>query len=82
MPTVLRFLSYRVVIYPNDHTPCHVHVVGNGYEAVFELNCPDGPPVLKINHNFPRRTLGTIQSHLSADLAELCKQWSDIHGRY
>jgi len=80
MPTVLRFLSYRVVIYTNDHTPRHVHVLGNGYEAVFELNCPNGPPALRVNHNIPRRSLVTIQSHLSANLAGLCAQWSAIHG--
>jgi len=30
MPTVLRFEGLRVVIYPNDHRPAHVHVIGRG----------------------------------------------------
>jgi hypothetical protein len=42
MPTVLRIGGLRVAIYPNDHRPAHVHVVGDG-EAVFLLNRPDGP---------------------------------------
>ena len=42
MPTVLWFFGYRVVIYPNDHRPEHVHVIGKGVEVVFEINCPDG----------------------------------------
>jgi hypothetical protein len=28
VPTVLRFDGFRVVIYPNDHRPAHVHVIG------------------------------------------------------
>ena len=40
MPTVLRFNGLRAVIYPNDHRPAHVHVIGRGYEAVFNLHCP------------------------------------------
>ena len=28
MPTVLRLGGLRVVIYPNDHSPPHVHVIG------------------------------------------------------
>ena len=43
MPTVWRIGTHRVVIYPNDHRPAHVHVVGRGGEAVFVLHCPDGP---------------------------------------
>ncbi|MCY4396412.1 MAG: DUF4160 domain-containing protein [Rhodospirillaceae bacterium] len=38
MPTVLRLDGLRVVIYPNDHRPAHVHVVGGDGEAVFDLH--------------------------------------------
>ena len=38
MPTILRTGSLRVVVYPNDHRPAHVHVMGDSDEAVFELN--------------------------------------------
>ncbi|HEY1452974.1 MAG TPA: DUF4160 domain-containing protein [Roseiarcus sp.] len=47
MPTVLRFDSLHVVIYPNDHRPAHVHVRGAAGEAVFILHCPTGPPALR-----------------------------------
>lgn len=42
MPTVARLGGLRVVIYPNDHRPAHVHVIGAGNEAIFVLNCPGG----------------------------------------
>lgn len=47
MPTVLRIDGLRVVIYPNDHRPAHVHVIGRRCEALFFLRCPDGPPELR-----------------------------------
>ena len=54
MPTVLCFDGLRVVIYPNDHRPAHVHVIGGGCEAVFDLHCPEGPPELRENYGFSR----------------------------
>jgi Domain of unknown function (DUF4160) len=44
MPSVDVIDGLRVVIYPNDHRPAHVHVIGSGCEAVFNLHCPEGPP--------------------------------------
>jgi hypothetical protein len=47
MLTVDAIDGLRVVIYFNDHRPAHVHVIGDGCEAVFRLNCPTGPPELR-----------------------------------
>lgn len=80
MPTVLRFDGLRVVVYPNDHRPAHVHVIGAGCEAVFDLNCPDGPPDLRENLGFSRRDLTRIAARLNAALADACTRWSLIHG--
>jgi len=80
MPTVLRFGGLRVVIYPNDHRPAHVHVIGQGHEAVFELNCPAGPVILRENYGFSRRDLARIQEVLLQNLAALCSAWESIHG--
>lgn len=82
MPTVLTIFGLRVVIYPNDHRPAHVHIVGNGCEAVFNLHCPDGPPELRENYGFTRNELTRITGELAAHLAALCKHWRRIHGHY
>jgi hypothetical protein len=82
MPTVLTIFGLRVVIYPNDHRPAHVHVQGNGCEAVFNLHCPDGPPELRENYGFSQKDLGKIADALAKKLAELCTQWRVIHGNY
>ncbi|MGH6618549.1 MAG: DUF4160 domain-containing protein, partial [Alphaproteobacteria bacterium] len=43
------------MIYPNDHRPAHVHVIGAGSEGVFELRCPSGPVQLRENFGFRYR---------------------------
>ncbi len=80
MPTVLRFEGLRVVIYPNDHRPAHIHVIGRGCEAVFNLNCPAGPVEVRENFGFSRPGITRIENVLMDHLAELCSAWEDIHG--
>jgi hypothetical protein len=80
MPTVLRIGAWRVVIYPNDHRPAHVHVIGQGCEAVFELHCSNGSPELRENYRFGPKELGRIENALIANLAMLCGEWKRIHG--
>ena len=80
VPTVLSLLGNRVVIYPNDHRPAHVHVIGGGNEAVFDLRCPSGPPELRENYGFSRRALRQLEAELTDEIALLCGEWSRIHG--
>jgi hypothetical protein len=82
MPTVLRIGGLRVVIFPSDHRPAHVHVRGAEGEAVFILHCPDGPPALRESFGFRRPDLGGIKDALSAALTVLCAEWRAIHGHY
>jgi hypothetical protein len=77
---VLRFAGLRVVIYFNDHRPAHVHVIGRGCEALFDLHCPDGPPELRENYGFSRGDVSMIESNLRASLSLLCQAWEEIHG--
>jgi hypothetical protein len=82
MPTLIRFDGLRMVIYPNDHRPAHVHVIGTDGEAVFVLNCPDGPPELRESFGFSRQMLSRIAACLVTVLANLCAHWSAIHGNF
>jgi hypothetical protein len=70
----------RVVIYPNDHRPAHVHVMGGGCEAVFKLNCPGGPLELRENYGFTGGRLSMIRAALTSRLTSLCAEWRRIHG--
>lgn len=78
MPTVMRIGALRVVVYPNDHRPAHVHVIGDGHEAVFQLNCPAGLAELRENFGFPARSLARIHAALLGNLAALCRAWESI----
>jgi len=82
MATVLRISGLRAVIYPNDHRPAHVHVIGSDHEALFNLHCPDGPLELRENYGFLQKELGMIAGELAANLAALCESWRSIHGYY
>jgi Domain of unknown function (DUF4160) len=76
-----RYLSsLRVVIYPNDHRPAHVHGIGSSCEAIFELNCPDGPVRLRENFGFARHELNSIEKALGEHVPQLCRAWEGIHG--
>ena len=82
MPTVLSLYGLRVVVYPNDHRPAHVHVMGRDCEAVFNLNCPGGPTALRENYGFSLKELNRIVAHLDAQAWYLCQQWKDVHGYF
>ena len=79
MPTVGDIDGLRVVIYPNDHRPAHVHVIGGGAEALFNLNCPEGPPELRENYGFATGRLSRVHGVLTSRLTSLCAEWSRIH---
>ena len=82
MPVVLRLDGLRVQIYPNDHRPPHVHVIGRGGELVFVLNCPTGPLVLDKSYQFSLVEARRIGTALEARLDELCAAWSRLHGDF
>ena len=80
MPTVLIIGGWRVVIYPNDHRPAHVHVIGGGCEAVFNLSGEQGGPELRENYGFDSKALKRIWAGLQGNQAHLIRQWEVIHG--
>ena len=81
MPTIIVIDGLRVTIYPNDHRPAHVHIIGSDYEAVFKLNCPNGPPELRENYGTPHAVLAKVKVAITARLVQLCAAWSAIHGK-
>lgn len=80
MPTIVRLAGYRVVIYPNDHRPEHVHVMGRGCEAVFEMNCPSGEIGLRENYGCARTEIARIGRGLKQFQTKICEAWEEIHG--
>ena len=77
MPTVLKGGGFRIVIYPNDHNPPHVHIVGPDKTAKVEIGAATN---LVSNIGFSaaelRRALALIEAHEE----ELMKAWRRLHG--
>ena len=80
MRTISRIGGLRVVIYPNDHRPAHLHLIGDG-EVMVMLNCPDGPSELRASDGFSRSHVARIGTSQAGHLATLCAEWRDIHDR-
>jgi hypothetical protein len=74
-----RLDGFRVVIYPNDHSPAHVHVIGATAEAVFELHCAKGPVTLRESYSFKTKELRRLMKELDARLSLLCDECERIH---
>jgi hypothetical protein len=70
-----------VVIYPNDHRPAHVHVIGSDGEAVSFLNCDGEGVMLRENYGFALRAINRIEMALNALRGELCRSRETIHGK-
>ena len=80
MPTVLRVGGMRFAIYPNDHPPAHVHLIGPGWAVVVKLAGPRGPEVREVvgpcSERDARRALDLTREHRAA----LLEAWRHIHG--
>ena len=75
MPTVLRSGGLRVVVYPNDHIPAHVHIIGPGWVVVINLNGPSVREAINANEREVRRALQLVVAHRY----ELMEAWRRIH---
>lgn len=80
MPTIDYVNSARVMIYPNDHDPAHVHVEKGDCAAVVILHCPHGPLQLRENFGFSRSELNRIFKWILANLELCCTEWEKHHG--
>ena len=79
MVTVARIGALRLVIFPDDHDPPHVHVTGDGETKIALGDSPGASKVIfsvgtKLNER--KRALAAVRdSH-----AFLLQRWSELHG--
>lgn len=73
MPTVITIGKVKMRIYPRDHPPPHVHVVGPGCEAKFEI----GTLSCSFASGFTRRDLKKIQEYLKKNRDYLQEVWNE-----
>jgi hypothetical protein len=76
VPAVLRVDGLRVAIYPNDHPPAEVHVIGPGWVVVINLIGPEVRELIGCNEAEARRVLRLIDG----DRETLMVAWRRLHG--
>ncbi len=78
MPQVLVQNGFRVMIYPDDHRPAHVHVYKSGL-IVIRLNNRRTPPsireVIGMSHKDARDAMLLVTEQKKM----LVKEWRKIH---
>jgi len=80
MVTAHRAHGFRFVIFPNDHSPPHVHVFGQGGEAKIVLEGPSGIRldwVVGISGGDLRRVMQEVRR----ERERLIAKWRAIHER-
>jgi Domain of unknown function (DUF4160) len=80
MPTILREQGFRVVIYPNDHLPSHVHVFKGSGEVRIELGDEESDPrLMTITGQISDEDVAKALYLATENQAKLLAKWREIH---
>jgi len=71
MPTLIKVGNLRVIVYPKDHPPPHVHVIGPVGEAKIDINNFD----VIWSYGFSWRTLKKVELALRRNQHILLDGW-------
>lgn len=73
MGEIFRIRNLRICIYPKDHYPPHLHVLGPGAEAKFELETME----CFFSRGFKESTLKEIKKVLLKEKTLLLEVWNE-----
>ena len=76
MPTILHIGGWRFAVYPNDHPPAHVHVIGPGWVVVVNLH---GPVVREVLGPCSEREARRVLDLSEENGATLLEGWRRFH---
>jgi len=76
VPPSLRIDGWRIAIYPNEHPPAHVHVLGPGWVVVINLLGLEVREAIGCEEREARRVLRLIAGHQET----LMEAWRRFHG--
>ena len=82
MPTIVRQDGFRIVIYPNDHLPSHVHVIKGDGEVRIDLGSEEpftAPSLMSITGKMSDKEIAKAFSLVKEYQIELLAKWSEIH---
>lgn len=72
-PTLYKLGNVRVVMYPKDHNPPHVHVISPDAEAKFDIQTFE----CLFSRGFSKKDIRRIKEYLSARKKHLMEAWHD-----
>ena len=73
MPTIAIIAGVRIVIYPKDHLPPHLHAIYAEYEAMISIVTGD-----VLEGSLPRAKQKAIQSWLAANREHVAYVWQEV----
>ena len=76
MPTVIKQDGFRIVIWPNDHLPPHVHVFKGDSEVKIALV---EPKVFNIEGKISNKDISKSLSLVIEYQVKLLEKWREIH---
>jgi Domain of unknown function (DUF4160) len=80
MPTILREQGFRVVIYPNDHLPSHIHVLKGSGEVRIDLGDEESDPsLISITGQISDKDIAKALYLMKENQAKLLAKWREIH---
>ena len=83
MSEVCREGSYRVIVFPNDHTPPHVHVFkkkGRGEGCSVKLTIEEKPQEIQIYGDMTDKEVKKAKKIVAANLQDCLAKWEKFHG--
>ena len=75
MPTILRTGNLRFIIYPNDHPPAHIHILGPDAECKIQIK----DIKLISSKGFSLKDIKRISHYISENIELISSAWEDIH---
>jgi hypothetical protein len=77
MPTILRIGKFAFRLYPNDHSPAHVHVITSGGEVMVRLK----PRVVLLDvYGMKKTDIADALRLVKQHQALLLDAWRKMHG--
>ncbi|HEY1243531.1 MAG TPA: DUF4160 domain-containing protein [Hyphomicrobiaceae bacterium] len=76
MPTIALVSGVRIIIYPKDHLPPHLHAKLAEHEAMISIVTGD-----VLEGSLPSAKLKVVQSWLAAHREEVAYVWQEIRAR-
>lgn len=80
MPTIININGFRIIIWPADHEPPHVHVFKNNGEAKISIGSVDELPQLIMIYDLTKPEIRQAWELVAEHQQVLITAWRNIHG--